>query len=110
MASSYHQTASIEPMKETIKTESKATTTAADTKANNDTAVAEPVVNEPKLATVRLDGDDKADTQAEEDEDPTYSDDEDLPDFEGGQTRGIMNNLGYAGARKIPRPERPGKN
>ncbi|KAJ2929022.1 hypothetical protein H1R20_g8069, partial [Candolleomyces eurysporus] len=67
----------------------------------------QPVVNEPKLATVRLDGDDKADTQAEEDEDPTYSDDEDLPDFEGGQSRGLMDKLGYAGPQRIRRPERP---
>ncbi|RXW15970.1 hypothetical protein EST38_g9882 [Candolleomyces aberdarensis] len=102
MASSYQDTALIEPRKETLKTGPKAISTAADTKADNGNAVVEP-----KPTIVQLDGDEKADTGIEEDEDPTYSDDEELPDFEGGQPRGILNKLGYKGPPTTPRPKRP---
>ncbi|RXW16660.1 hypothetical protein EST38_g9193 [Candolleomyces aberdarensis] len=82
MASSNQDTAPIEPRKETLKTESKVTGTAADTKSDDGNAGLKSVVHKPKLAIAQLDGD-KADSLVEEDEDPTYSDDEDPPDFEG---------------------------
>ncbi|RXW16661.1 hypothetical protein EST38_g9192 [Candolleomyces aberdarensis] len=63
MASSYQDTAQTEPSKETLTTESKATSAPADTKTDNGNAVTEPFVDKLKLANTQLDGSDKADTQ-----------------------------------------------
>ncbi|RXW19686.1 hypothetical protein EST38_g6165 [Candolleomyces aberdarensis] len=103
MASSYQHITPIDPSKETLKPESKATSTAADSKADDGNG--EPVVN--KLAIVQLDGDDKADASVEEEGDPTYSDDEDLPDFEGQDLEALQG--GRAALNLPPGPLDPYK-
>ncbi|KAJ2914791.1 hypothetical protein MD484_g5593, partial [Candolleomyces efflorescens] len=105
MASSDQDTAPIQPSKETLQTESKATDTAADANANDNNVVVEPVVDAPKPAIVQPDGDDN-----DEGPEPVYSDEEDqLPVFEGGKFRGKINQPVSGGSGGVSRPPRPVK-
>ncbi|RXW16481.1 hypothetical protein EST38_g9373 [Candolleomyces aberdarensis] len=98
MASSDQDTAPIEPSKETLETESKATNTDVDIKPKDDSA-AEPIVDEPKPAT-----------DVEGGGDPIYSEDDDeFPKFGAGKPRGKINQPVSGGSRPPPRPPRPVK-
>ncbi|KAJ2925417.1 hypothetical protein H1R20_g11703, partial [Candolleomyces eurysporus] len=96
MAPSDQDTAPIEPSKETLETEPKATSTDVDIKPEGDSAV--PVVDEPKPYT-----------SAEGGGVITYSEDEEegFPKFEAGKPRGKINQPVSGGSRPPPRPPRP---